>query len=218
LNSYFKVFAVMLATALLVPAGAIAKKPENRPEKPDKADKHGQFSPQSLDDASTDAPEDESGGPGKSQEPTLKLATANVKGAVTANDGAVMTVAIEKASGHAKACKGLELTFDVSQARFHTADNNASGGMDALDFEVGHVVKVRTKLALLKGRKTTCAAAEELALPARAVHNRTTPQVEEDVDEVGDDGAVGDDETDVDDPAVDETGDEVGDVDETDEV
>ena len=52
--------------------------------------------------------------------------------------------------------------------------------MDALDFEVGHVVKVRTKLALTKGKKTTCAAAEELALPARAVHNRTTPQVEED--------------------------------------
>jgi hypothetical protein len=164
LNSHFKIFAVVAAMALLIPAAASAKRPEG---KPDKGNKHGQ-----------------SEGKGHAKEQTLKLASANLKGVVTSNDGATMTVMVEKASGHAKACKEMELTFDLSDARFHTADNNASGDMDALDFEVGHVVKVRTKLALLKGKKTTCGAAEELALSARAVHNRTTPQVEEDVDEV----------------------------------
>ncbi len=217
MNSLFKVFVMVAAMALLIPAGAIAKKPEDNPGK---GNKHDQLSPQSLDDQSTDTPEEESGDPGKSDEPTLKLASVNVKGVVTVNDGATMTVTIEKASGHAKACKGLDLTFDLSQARFHTADNNASGGMDALDFEVGHMVKVRTKLALLKGRKTTCAAAEELALPARAVHNRTTPQVEDEVaapeDEGADDGGVVDgEEPEVDEPEVDEPefeGDEVDEV------
>jgi hypothetical protein len=108
---------------------------------------------------------------------------------------------VDKASGHAKACKGMELTFDISDARFHTADNDASGEMDAADFEVGHAVKVRTKLALLKGKKTTCAAAEELALFAKAVHNRTTPQADE--DEAAD-------ETEVDDTDGDEAGDVEG--------
>jgi hypothetical protein len=81
--------------------------------------------------------------------------------------------------------------------------------MDGLDFDVGHVVKVRTKLALLKGKKTTCAAAEELALFAKAVHNRTTPQVEEEADEV--------EEPDVDEPEGDE-GDDVEDVEDVDDV
>jgi hypothetical protein len=189
LNSHFKIFAVVCAMALLIPAGASAKRPEGKPEK---GNKHGQL-----------------GGSKKAKEQQLKLASANLKGVVTSNDGTTMTVVVEKASGHAKACKDMELTFDLSDARFHTADNNASGDMDALDFELEHVVKVRTKLALLKGKKTTCAAAEELALPARAVHNRTTPQVEEEAAEAtegaGDEGVVDEDETDVEEPVVEGT-------------
>jgi hypothetical protein len=188
LNSHLKIFAVVAAMALLIPAGASAKRPEGKPER---GNKHGQ-----------------SEGKRHAKEQQLKLASANLKGVVTSNDGTTMTVMVSKASGHAKACKEMELTFDVSEAKLHTADNNASGDMDTLDFEVGHVVKVRTKLALLKGKKTTCAAAEELALSARAVHNRTTPQVEEAAaDEV--------EEPDVDEPEGDEGGDEV---EETDEV
>jgi hypothetical protein len=165
LNSHLKIFAAVAAVALLIPAGASAKRPEGKPER---GNKHGQ-----------------SEGKRHATEQQLKLASANLKGVVTSNDGTTMTVMVSKASGHAKACKEMELTFDVSEAKLHTADNNASGDMDTLDFEVGHVVKVRTKLALLKGKKTTCAAAEELALSARAVHNRTTPQVEEEAaDEV----------------------------------
>jgi hypothetical protein len=197
LNSHLKIFAVVCAMALLIPAGANAKRPEGKPYK---GNKHADF-----------------GRSKKDTEPKLKLASANVKGVVTANDGTTLTVEVAKASGHAKACKGMELTFDISDARFHTADNDASGEMDAADFEVGHVVKVRTKLALLKGKKTTCAAAEELALFAKAVHNRTTPQAdEEEADEVegaDDEGTVDEDETEVEDT------DEVEDgVEETDEV
>ena len=48
---------------------------------------------------------------------------------------------------------------------------------------VDHEVKVRTKVAHVKGKKTTCAALEGDALSAKAVHNRTTPQVDEDEDE-----------------------------------
>jgi len=167
LNSHLKIFAVVAAMALLVPAGATAKRPEGKPEK---GSKHGKL-----------------GGQKQAKEPKLKLASTNVKGVVTANDGATMTVTVEKASGHAKACKGSDLTFDVSGARFHSADNEPDGDVDAADFLVGHVVKVRTKLALLKGKKTTClsAEAEALALPAaKAVQNKSTPQVEEDETEV----------------------------------
>ena len=183
MNSHLKIFAVVAAMALLIPAGASAKRPEGKPER---GNKHGQ-----------------SEGKRHAKEQQLKLASANLKGVVTSNDGTTMTITVEKAGGHAKACKGLELTFNLADARFHTADNNASGDMDALDFEVGHMVKVRTKLALLKGKKTTCAAAEELALPARAVHNRTTPQVEEaeaDVEEPEVDESEGDEGDDVDEP------------------
>jgi hypothetical protein len=82
------------------------------------------------------------------------------------------------------------------------------------------VVKVRTKLALLKGKKTTCAAAEELALSAKAVHNRTTPQVENEeadeteVEEVDEEVVVDEEETEVEDTE----GDETEEVEETDEV
>jgi hypothetical protein len=201
LNSHLKIFAVVCAMALLIPAGASAKRPEGKPEK---SSEHGK-----------------SGKPEKAGEPKLKLASANVKGVVTANDGTTMTVTVDKASGHAKACKGMDLTFDVSDARFHTADNDADGDMDAADVLVGHKVKVRTKLALVKGKKTTCAAAEELALFAKAVHNRTTPQVEEDeADETegaGDEVVVDEEETEVEDTEADEV--EVEDeVEETDEV
>lgn len=160
MNSHLKIFAVVCAMALLVPAGATAKRPEGKPEK---GSKQGKF-----------------GGQKQAKEPKLKLASTNVKGVVTANDGTTMTVTVAKASGHAKACKGMDLTFDVSGARIHSADNEPDGDVDAMDVLVGHEVKVRTKLPLLKGKKTTCAAAEELALSAKAVHNRTTPQAEED--------------------------------------
>ncbi len=197
MNSHLTIFAAVATVALLIPAGASAKRPEGKPER---GNKHGQ-----------------SEGKRHAKEQQLKLASANLKGVVTSNDGTTMTITVEKAGGHAKACKGLELTFDLSDARFHTADNNASGDMDALDFEVGHAVKVRTKLALLKGKKTTCAAAEELALFAKAVDNRTTPQVGEDeaADETegaDDEGTVDEDETEVDDTDGDEAGDDTGEV------
>ena len=203
MNSHFKIFAVVAAMALLIPAAAIAKRPESKPEK---GNKHGQ-----------------SEGQRHAKEQQLKLVSANLKGVVVSNDGTTMTISVEKASGHAKACKDMELSFALAGARFHTADNDSSGEMDAPDFEVGHVVKVRTKLALLKGKKTTCAAAEELALPARAVHNRTTPQVEEDaadveepeVDEPEGDDLEGDEGGDVEEPVDVE---EPGDVEDTDEV
>ena len=178
MNSYLKICAVVAAMALLVPGGAAAKRPEG---KPDKGNKHGKLGKQD-----------------KAKTPKLKLVTANVKGVVTANDGTTMTVTVDKASGHAKACKGMSLTFDVSESRFHTADNDADGDMDAIDVRVGDEVKVRTQLALLKGRKTTCAAAEELAIAAKAVHNRTTPPVEDEVEEeetLEEEESLGDEET-----------------------
>ena len=138
--------------ALIVPAGASAKRPEDKPAKGNKTEK-------------------------------TKLATANVKGTVVTNDGSTMTVAVSKASGHMKACKDMTLTFDVSAARIHTADNDADGDMDAADVLVGHDVKVRAKVALSKGRKTTCSVAETDVLAAQAVHNRTTPALGDDSDE-----------------------------------
>jgi hypothetical protein len=159
LNSHLKIFAVVCAMALLVPAGAIAKRPEGKPEK---GNKHGASK--------------------KTHEPKLHLASVNLKGTVTANDGTTMTMTVDKAGGHAKACKDASLTFDVSEARIHSADNEPDGDVDAMDVREGDEVKVRTKLALLKGKKTTCAAAEELALLAKAVHNRTTPPVDDEAE------------------------------------
>ena len=160
LNSHLKIFAVVAAMALLVPAGASAKRSEDKPEK---GNKHGKAQ--------------------KDKAPKVKLVTANVKGTVESNDGSTMTVLVKKASGHAKACKESSLTFDVSGARIHTADNDADGDMDAADVLVGHDVKVRAKVLLSKGRKTTCNVAEAEVLPAKAVHNRTTPKVEDDSEE-----------------------------------
>ena len=187
--SHLKIFAVVSAMALVIPASAIAKRPD---DKPSKGNKHGKL-----------------GKPEKAKTPKLKLASANVKGVVTANDGITMTVMVEKASGHARACKGLELTFDLAETRFHTADQDADGDMDAMDVLVDDKVKVRTKLALLRGRKTTCAVAEELALPAKAVHNRTAPKVDETEEE---------EETEVEEPDVDETEGDETEGDETEEV
>jgi hypothetical protein len=146
-NSHLKISAVVAAMALLVPAGAAAKRPEDKPA--------------------------------KAKTPKVKVVTANVKGTVTANDGATLTVTVEKASGHARACKTRSLSFDISKARFHTADNDADGDTDAADVLVGHAVKVQGKVALSKGRKTTCSVAEGQVLPAKQVHNRTTPEAEE---------------------------------------
>jgi hypothetical protein len=163
LNSHLKIFAVVAAMALLVPAGAAAKRPEDRPAK---GNKHGKAHKQ-----------------GKVKTQKVKLVTANVKGTVESNDGSTMTVVVSKASGHVKACKGETLTFDVSGARIHTADNDADGDMDAADVLVDHDVKVRAKVTRTKGKKTSCSALEGV-ITAKAVHNRTTPKVEDDSEEV----------------------------------
>ena len=139
-NSHLNISAVVAAVALLVPAGAIAKRPENKPA--------------------------------KEKTPKVKVASANVKGVVTANDGVTLTVMVAKASGQVKACKGKELTFDLANARFHTADHDADGDMDAADVRVGDAVKVQGKVALSRDRKATCAG-EGLVLPAKRVQNRT---------------------------------------------
>jgi hypothetical protein len=162
LNSHLKIFAAVAATALLVPAAATAKRPD---DKPAKGKEHGKAHK-----------------PEKAKGPKVKLATANVKGTVKSNDGSTMTVVVNKTSGHLKACKGATLTFDVSGARVHTADNDADGDMDAADVLVDHDVKVRAKVAKTKGKKTSCAALEG-AVVAKAVHNRTTPKVEDDSEE-----------------------------------
>jgi hypothetical protein len=146
-NANLKIAAVVAAMALIVPAAAIAKRP------------------------------DDPGSKGKGHGKT-HLVTANVTGAVVSNDGTTMVVTVAKASGHAKACKGKDLSFDVSNARFHTADNDADGDMDAADVLVGHVVKVQGKVALTKGRKVSCSVPDGAVLPARQVHDRTTPRVD----------------------------------------
>lgn len=146
-NSHSKISAVVAAMALLVPAGAAAKRPDDKPA--------------------------------KAKTPKVKVVTANVTGVATVNADGTLTVNVAKASGQAKACKGSNLTFDVSNARFHTADNNADGVMNAADVLADHVVKVQGKVALSKGRKTACSVAEGTVLRAKQVHNRTTPQVEE---------------------------------------
>jgi hypothetical protein len=163
LNSHLKIFAVVAAMALLVPAGAAAKRAE---DKPDKGNKHGKAHKQ-----------------GKAKTPKVKLATANVKGTVQSNDGSTMTVVVSKASGHVKACNGATLSFDVADARFHTADNDADGDMDAADVLVDHDVKVRAKVTRTKGKKTSCSALEGV-IAAKAVHNRTTPKVDDDSEEL----------------------------------
>jgi hypothetical protein len=186
LNSHPKVFAVVCAMALLVPAGATAKRPEGKPEKG--KPEHGNV--------------EKGNKPGKpettrrAKNPKVKLATANIKGVVDSNDGSAMTVTVSKASGHVKACKGAALTFDVSSARVHTADNDADGDADAADVLVGHAVKVRTKVARVKGKKTTCVALEGDTLVAKAIHNRTTPEAEDDAEET--DEGVDEDEQELD--------------------
>jgi hypothetical protein len=206
MNSYLKIVVMVAAMALLIPTGAIAKRPEDKPakaEKAEKAEKPSKFETpdttiETSDDTTIETPDVTDETPAKAKKtPKVKLSTANVKGVVTANDGTTLTLTVDKASGHAKACNGLELTFDVSEARFHTADNDADADMDAADVLVGHAVKVRGKVARTKGRKTTCAL-EGQALPARAVHNRTTPPVEDDAEET--DG----EETEIEEPVIDE--------------
>ena len=141
-----KIPAVIAAVVMLVPAGAIAKKPAEKPAKK----------------------------PAKTH-----LVTANVTGAVVSNDGSTLVVTVDKASGQAKACKGKDLTFDISKARVHTADNDADGDTDAADVLVGHVVKVQGKVSVSKGKKTTCSVPDGQVLPAKQVHNRTTPEPED---------------------------------------
>ena len=198
MNSHLKIFAVVAAMALLIPAGATAKRPD---DKPAKGHKHGKAEK-----------------PAKGKKLKLKSVTANLKGVVGSNDGTTMTVNVYKASGQAKACKGMTLSFDVTDARFHTADNDADGDMDAADVLVGHAVKVRAKVSLTKGRKTTCSVAEGEALPAKAVHNRTTPQDEDEAEET-DESELDEDVEELDEEEVDFDEDEFDetDEDETDE-
>ena len=179
MNSHFKTFAVVAAMALLIPAGATAKRPD---DKPVKGHGHGKS---------------EKGNHGKAKgkgKNGLKLATVNVRGSVDSNDGTTMAVTVDKASGHARACKGETVSFDVSSARFHTADNDASGEADAADFSLGDEVKVRAKAARIKGRKTVCNLLEGTTV-AKAVHNRTTPQADADDDATDEDKAVDEDES-----------------------
>lgn len=182
-NAYLRIFAIVAALALLIPAGAIAKPGKGKGKGNDKAsDQTTQVvsdgGENTVDDGTTLDSGTNGKGKGKSKAKSTKLVTANLKGVVTANDGVTMTVTVAKASGHVKACKGKSLTFDVSTARFHTADNDADGDMDAVDVLVGHEVKVQTKVARTKGRKTTCSV-EAATSTARQVHNRTTPQPDE---------------------------------------
>jgi hypothetical protein len=204
LNSHLKIFAVVCAMALLVPAGASAKRPEGKPERGNSDHgnaEHGKPDKGQPEQGDTDEGNAEEGikpdraekakGPKK-----VKLATANIKGVVDANDGSTMTVTVKKASGHVKGCKGAALTFDVSSARVHTADNDADGDADAADVLVGHGVKVRFKVVRVKGKKTACAALEGDMLVAKAVRDRATPPVEDEaegMDDVADeDPVVGD--------------------------
>ena len=205
MSSHFKIFAVVAAMALLIPAGATAKRPD---DKPVKGQKHGKADKGNHGKAK---------GKGKN---ALKLVTVNVKGTVDSNDGTTMVVTVDKASGHAKACKGESLSFDVSSARFHTADNDASGDADAADFSAGDAVKVRAKATRTKGRKSVCNLVEG-TIVAKAVHNRTTPEVDEDEeatdeDEVVEDEESIDDEDDVYEEELDENLDEEDLADETD--
>jgi hypothetical protein len=171
-NSNLKLSAAVAALALLVPAGAVAKRPDDKPANGKAPEARGpEARGPEADAPKADRP--------KAKPPKVKVVTANVKGLVTANDGATLTVMVAKASGQAKACKGQALTFDVSKARFHTADNDADGDMDAADVLVGHAVKVQGKVALSKGRKTTCGVTEGQVVPARQVHDKTTPEPDE---------------------------------------
>jgi hypothetical protein len=200
LNSHLKIFAVVCAMALLIPAGATAKRPEGKPErgKPEHSNaEHGKpdkGKPDATDteegtveegDAKGDKPS-KADKPKKAKSPKVKLASANIKGVVDSNDGSTMTVTVNKASGHVRGCKGAALTFDVSSARIHTADNDADLDADAADVLVGHAVKVRFKVARVKGKKTGCAVLEGETLVAKAVHNRTTPPVEDEAEETDD--------------------------------
>ncbi len=160
MNSHLKISAVIAALALLVPAGAAAKRPD---DKPAKGNKHGKAHKQ-----------------GKPKTLKTKLVTANVKGMVEANDGTNMTVHVVKASGQAKACKGSSLTFDVSDARFHTADNN-----DGRRDERRRRARRAHRQGPLEGRALEGAQdhlqrAEARSSTAKAVHNRTTPKVDDD--------------------------------------
>lgn len=144
---YLKLSAVVAACSVVVPAGAIAKKPEGRGKAP------------------------------KTQK--VKLASVNLKGTVTENDGASITVAVHKASGKAKACVGGEFTFTTSKV--HVADNDLDGEQTLTDVLVGHEVKVQARVP--RGAKGTCTVPEEGVVQAKQVHDRTTPELEDDEDE-----------------------------------
>lgn len=150
--------------------------------------------------------------------PKAKLVSATVKGVVTGSDAGKLAVTVKRASGQAKACKGRELTFDVSKARFRTGDHNADGRKNAADVLVGHSVKVKGKVSLKKSRRTTCVVSDGQVLPAKRVENRTKParpqapaQGEDDSQAIEDDSeGIEDDSAGIeDDPGLDD-GDELG--------
>lgn len=143
-KSHLKISAVVAAFALLLPAGAIAKKPEGK-GKPPKAQK-------------------------------VKTVSVNLKGIVTENDGTTVTVSVHKASGQAKACVDQSFTFTAS--KIHVADNDLDGDRDLADVLVGHEVKVQARVP--KARKGTCGVAQDAPVHAKQLHDRTTPEPEED--------------------------------------
>ena len=152
-NRYLKLSAVVAACAVVVPAAAIAKKPE---------------------------------GKGKSQKPAkVKLASVNLKGTVTENDGTAITVTVQKASGKGKACVGEQFTFTTSKV--HVADNDLDGENTLADVLVGHEVKVQARVP--RGAKGTCTVPQDGVVQAKQVHDRTTPESEDDDDVENDDDA-----------------------------
>ena len=111
--------------------------------------------------------------------PKVKTVSVNLKGIVTANDGTTVTVAVDKVSGQAKGCKGKSLSFTATKV--HVADNDGDGDADLADVLVGHAVKVQAKVPkAAKGSKGTCTVEEGSAVPAKQIHDRTTPPVDDD--------------------------------------
>ena len=146
--SHKKIWAVVAAMALVVPAGAIAKPGKDKPAKDPKP-------------------------------PKVKSVSVNLKGIVTANDGTTVTITVDKASGQAKGCKGKSLSFTTSKV--HVADNDGDGDADLSDVLVGHAVKVQARVPKPpKGAKGTCPVEEGTAVPAKQIHDRTTPPTDDD--------------------------------------
>lgn len=156
-NRHMKIAGIVAAAALAVPGATVAKKPDWAGKgKPEQAKGNGKGNAK---------------GKGKAKGP--KLAKANLKGSVVSAEGTVVTIAVTKANAHGKGCRGSELTFDISDARVRTADNNADGVRDAADVMAGHRVLVHASVPRIKGRKTACPLAEGVTADATRLVNKS---------------------------------------------